>query len=191
MFRASQSRHKPTNSWLHMDNLSDCHTNSWLHVDSPLPNQHMVYLSTGTISNLLHMDNQLLNYNWWQTKVHHSHPSCTHMHQPHLQWQQCAGPHLQLPPVPVCTASLQPVPVCSACLPPVPVCTACPPTVPACSVCLLTSLTVSTSSPSSICPVNLHPTPLPVSTHRHRVCISYQHHLPLRVMSRGRLATIS
>jgi hypothetical protein len=97
LFRASMSRNKPTNSWLHMDNFSNCHTNSWLHMDNPLSNQYMVYLFTGTISNLLHMDNQLLIYNWWQTEVHHSHPSCTHMHQPHLQWQQCAGPHLQQP----------------------------------------------------------------------------------------------
>ena len=77
--------------------------------------------------------------------------------------------------------SLQPVPVCRVSLRPVPVC----------SAWLLASLTVSTLRPSSICPLNLHQTPLPVSTHRHSMCLSYQHHLPLRVMSRGRLTTIS
>jgi hypothetical protein len=63
MFGASLSRHKHANSWLHKNNLSDCHTNSWLHMDTPLSNQHMVYQSAGTISNPLHMDNKLLNYN--------------------------------------------------------------------------------------------------------------------------------
>jgi hypothetical protein len=86
MIGASQSRHAPTNSWLNTDNPSTflhlpiCHTNSWLHTDKP--------------STFLQ-----LNYNQWQTKVHNSHPSCTHMHQPHPQWQQCAGPHLQQPQI--------------------------------------------------------------------------------------------
>jgi hypothetical protein len=63
-----------SNNRLHTDNLSDCHTNSWLHnlstflqlnynrevaLFSQHYGQHMVNLSTGTISNLLHMDNQL------------------------------------------------------------------------------------------------------------------------------------
>jgi hypothetical protein len=40
---ASLSRHKPTNSWLHTDNLPIslhlyiCHTNNWRHMNSQLP----------------------------------------------------------------------------------------------------------------------------------------------------------
>jgi hypothetical protein len=73
MFGASQSRHKPTNSWLHTDNLPTILHQYKFKWDNSLSNQHMVNLSTGTISNLLHMDSQL-NYNREQTKEHHSHP---------------------------------------------------------------------------------------------------------------------
>ena len=62
MFRASLSRHRPTNSWLHTDNLStflQLNYNREVALFSHHYGQHMVNLSTGTISNLLHMDNQL------------------------------------------------------------------------------------------------------------------------------------
>jgi hypothetical protein len=56
MFRASLSRHRPTNSWLHTDNLSTClqlNYNREVALFSQHCGQHMINLSTGTISNLL------------------------------------------------------------------------------------------------------------------------------------------